>query len=306
MPSRRILLTASRDSLPHLAQLVRAWRHAGIAVRREPYAIEMPDIVARVARSDDLDAVLLVGSPRRAPATVLNSPFAVDRHGRHIPVAWLPATDPRSLRRFAAAAARVHQRARERTTVALLGQWHPRYLDLMDRIENLLPCRVRTFRWTGDVIGRDELVHALGAGLGLAIYVGHGRPIGWVGYRGLRARHFDSFRGEPLGSVVSLCCRTASRRRTGLSYAEALPLCGVTAASFGAVSETRHTDNTRWATRMCETLALGVDTLCELIARSAPPSASATRPYRLIGDPFAPVAAENSGARRAGAIPTYP
>jgi hypothetical protein len=156
------------------------------------------------------------------------------------------------------------------------------------------------------VIGRDEVIDALGSGLGLAIYVGHGRSVGWVGYRGLRARHFDSFRGEPMGGVVSLCCRTASRRRTGLSYAESLPLRGVTAASFGAVSETRHTDNTRWAIRICETLALGVDTLCELIARSAPPNSSATAPYRLIGDPFAPLAAENSGAKRAGAIPTYP
>ena len=155
-------------------------------------------------------------------------------------------------------------------------------------------------------VTRDELVEALGSGVGLAIYVGHARSTGWVGYRGLRARHFDSFHGEPLGGIVSLCCRTASRRKTGLSYAEALPLEGVTAASFGAVTETRHTDNTRWAMRICETLSSGVDTLGELIVRSAPPNYSATTPYRLIGDPLAPLAAEHVGAKRAATISTYP
>ena len=188
---------------------------------------------------------------------MLKAPFALDRGGRRVPVAWLPVTSPAALRRFAATAARVHRRARQRTTVALLGQWHPRYLHLADRIEKLLDRRVRTFRWTSEVIGRDEVVQALGSGLGLALYVGHGRSVGWVGYRGLRAHHFASFRGEPLGGVVSLCCQTASRRSTELSYAESLPLQGITAASFGAVTETRHTDNTRWAVRICDTLACG-------------------------------------------------
>jgi hypothetical protein len=140
----------------------------------------------------------------------------------------------------------------------------------------------------------------------LGIYVGHGRPIGWVGYRGLRAHHFEHFGGEPLGAIVSLCCRTASRRRTGLSYAEALPLAGVAAASFGAVTDTRHTDNTRWAVRMCETVLEGVDTIGELVVRSAPPSASATSAYRIMGDPLAPLSAPRTGETRARAVRTYP
>ena len=306
MTASRVLLAAPRERLRDLAQLVEAWHDAGIRVTCTRYALAMPDIQAVVRGQAGLDAALLVGPAQRAPATVLAAPFAADRDRRRIPVAWLPGASSAACRRFAAAAARVHGRARERTTVALLGQWHPRYLHLADRIENLLDHRVRTFRWTGDVIGRDELVEALGCGLGLAIYVGHGRSVGWVGYRGLRARHFDSFRGEPLGGVVSLCCQTASRHRTELSYAESLPVHGITAASFGAVTETRHTDNTRWAIRICETLASGVDTLGELIARAAPPNLSATTPYRLIGDPLAPLAAENTGAKRAGAISTYP
>ena len=306
MPKRRVLLAAPRARMPDLAALVEAWRDADVRVERVAFDEAIPDLHGLIGARDDLEAALVAGPARRAPAIVLEGPFALDRRGRRVPVAWLPITSPAVLRRFAAAAARVHRRARERTTVAVLGQWHPRYLHLADRIEKLLDRRVRTFRWTSEVIGREELVQALGSGLGLAIYVGHGRSIGWVGYRGLRARHFDSFCGEPLGGVVSLCCQTASRHRTELSYAESLPLQGITAASFGAVTETRHTDNTRWAVRICDTLASGVDTLGDLIARAAPPNLSATTPYRLIGDPLAPLAAENNGAKRAEIVPTYP
>lgn len=303
---RHLLFALPRCHVEDFGALLEAYHDNKIKVELLAYGKTMPDADNLAAGGGHWDAILFAGPARYAPGTRLPGLFLEAGNGRKIPVAWLPVRDRISNRRFAAAAARVHQRARERTTVALLGQWHPRYLHLADRIENLLDRRVRTFRWTADVIGRDELVEALGTGLGLAIYVGHGRSVGWVGYRGLRARHFDSFRGEPLGGVVSLCCRTASRRRTGLSYAETLPLLGVTAASFGAVTETLHTDNTRWAIRICETLALGVDTLGELIARSAPPNPSATMPYRLIGDPLAPLAAENNGAKRAGKIPTFP
>jgi Peptidase family C25 len=306
MLKRRVLLVAPRARMPDLAALVEAWREAGVHVERITSAGAVPDLHRLIGARDDLEAALVAGPAKREPASVLQGPFALDRGKRCVPVAWLPIMSPAALRRFAAAAARVHRRARERTTVALLGQWHPRYLHLADRIEKLLDRRVRTFRWTSEVIGRDELVEALGSGLGLALYVGHGRSIGWVGYRGLRARHFDSFRGEPLGGLVSLCCQTASRHRTELSFAESLPLQGITAASFGAVTETRHADNTRWAIRICDTLISGVETLGQLIARAAPPNLSASTPYRLIGDPLAPLAAGNGGAKRAARVPTYP
>lgn len=306
MPKRRLLLAAPRARMSDLAALVEAWRDAEVYVERVAFGTAIPDLPGVIGARDDLEAALVAGPAQREPAIVLQGPFALNNGGRRVPVAWLPITSPTALRRFAAAAARVHRRAREQTTVALLGQWHPRYLHLADRIEKLLGRRVRTFRWTSEVISRDELVEALGSGLGLALYVGHGRSVGWVGYRGLRARHFDSFRGEPLGGLVSLCCQTASRHRTELSFAESLPLQGITAASFGAVTETRHTDNTRWAIRICDTLISGVETLGQLIARAAPPNLSATTPYRLIGDPLAPLAAENGGAKRAGRVPTYP
>jgi hypothetical protein len=189
--------------------------------------------------------------------------------------------------------------------VGVFGQWHPRYLRLADRVEALLNGRVPTWRWTGDVLDRDDVVRAVGTGLGLGLYLGHGRPIGWVAYRGLRSTHFEAFAGEPLGAMIALSCETASRRRTTLSFAERLPLAGVAAASFGAVTPTRHTDNTRWAVGVCDALCAGAGTIGELIVRAAPQQASASSAYRIIGDPLAPLASEAGARRRAQAVPVF-
>ena len=306
LPKRTLLFIAPQNAWADFAVLLDAYREQEIDVKPLLYERFTPNAVIEAGSLTDLDAVLLAGPARYAPSTVLPAPFLPNGSGRIIPAAWLPIKHSVSNRRFAAVAARVHQRSRQLTTVALLGQRHPRYLHLADRLETLLDTTVHLFRWTGEVIGQAELVDALGTGLGLALYVGHGRPIGWAGYYGLRSRHFDNFAGEPLGGVLSLCCRTASRRHTSLSYAESLPLMGVTAASFGATADTRHTDNTRWAIRICDTLAAGVTSIGELIVRSAPPQPSASASYRLIGDPLAPLNAEAVGATRAAAIQTYP
>jgi hypothetical protein len=170
---------------------------------------------------------------------------------------------------------------------------------------------VRAFRWTGDAITRESMVTAVGCGLGLGLYVGHGRPKGWVGYHGVRAHHFlesDEARGsrhDPMGAILSLCCRTASRKRVGLSYAESLPLMGVAAASFGAVKETFHSDNTRWAVGVCTALTEGARTVGELLVRAAPSSPAALSSYRLIGDPFAPLGSDDRSLRRARRVRTY-
>ena len=237
---------------------------------------------------------------------MLPGPFTLDRGNRPVPIGWLPAVGSAPVRRFAQAAARVHRRRGRQSAVALLGQWHPRYLHIVDRMEILLQTNMRTFRWTSDVVTREGLIGALGTGLGLALYVGHGRPNGWVGYHGLRGHHFDGFAGEPMGAMISLCCRTASRRRTGLSYAESLPLLGVAAASFGATTDTLHTDNTRWATTLCNALTTGIRTIGELIVRAAPTLPRAVAPYRLIGDPLAPVTTHSLALERAEAVPVYP
>jgi hypothetical protein len=306
MTPRRLLLAAPRDCMHNLRALVSAWREDGVTVERQPFDDVMPDLAAQVRMRDDLSAALLVGPARRAPATALPAPFVVDRGGRRVPIGWLPATNSASVRRFASTAARVHRRRSAGSGMALFGQWHPSYLRIVDRMETLLQHHHRVFRWTSDVIGREDLIGAMGSGLGLGVYVGHGRPIGWVGYHGLRSRHFDGFAGEPMGALLSLCCRTASRRRAGLSYAEALPLLGVAAASFGATSDTRHADNTRWAVSICNVLTKGVSTIGDLLVEAAPGSPRAVSAYRLIGDPLAPLATPVEAVKRADAVRVYP
>lgn len=302
---RRLLFIAPGKHVNDFGVLLDAYRECGIDVELAVYT-EMPCVAALASAAQGIDAVLFAGPRRYSPRTALAGPFLINREGKTLPASWMPITNSEAVRRFAQAAARVQRRSRQASTLALLGQWHPKYLHLADRIQALVRHPVRTYRWTTDVITRESVVDALGAGVGLGIYLGHGRPAGWVGYYGMRSRHFESFGGEPVGSLLSLCCRTASRRNVGLSYAEALPLLGVAAASFGAVTETRHTDNTRWAVRICECLDRGAATIGDLLVQSAPPQQSATAPYRLIGDPLAPLQAEAAGARRAAAIPTYP
>ncbi len=240
------------------------------------------------------EAVLLVGDRRRAPRTVLPAPIIKNDNSKLIPSAWLPYVNDDSLRCFAQAAVKVHERGEvQKSTVALLGQWQRRFLNLSDRIEYLLQkgdSAIDTRRWTSDYLVREDLMENLQQGLGLAIYVGHGRPIGWVGYHGTRIHHFPVFNPQPIGAMLSLSCVTASRKRTGLSFAEALPLRGMCASSFGAVVETYHTDNARWSMNICNTLAKGVpNTIGELIVNSLPSSNEAIIPYRLMGDPMAPL-----------------
>ncbi|HTD89749.1 MAG TPA: C25 family cysteine peptidase [Burkholderiales bacterium] len=310
MASRRLLLVAPGASLGDLDVLLQAWRERGIEVVLQTYHGELPAADRLRDALAGIDALLLAGDARRAPATVLPGPFLINRSGSRIPAAWLPLRNAAANRHFAATAARVQRRAcqpHQRMAVALLGQWHPRYLRVTNRIAALLESCARTVRWTGDVIGRDDMLRALGTGLGLGVYVGHGRASGWVGYQGVRGHHFEpAHSGEPLGALLSLCCRTASRRRVGLSYAEALPLRGVAAASLGATSDTLHTDNTRWAIGLCDALVAGAKTVGELIVRGAPPSASACAPYRLMGDPLAPLASARTAVSNALAVTTYP
>ncbi len=307
MRTQRLLLVIPRAPLADLHELLRAWRERGVTVVVRDYDGELPAVERLCEIAEEFDALLLAGDARRAPATVLPGPFLTDRSGRRIPAAWLPLRNAEANRRFAATAARVQRRARQQMAVALLGQWHPQYLRVTDRIATLLASCASTLRWTSDVIGRDDLLRALGTGLGLGFYVGHGRPSGWVGYQGVRGHHFGAARyAEPIGAMLSLCCRTASRRRIGLSYAEVLPLQGVAASSFGATSDTLHTDNTRWAIGLCDALVAGAKTVGELVVRGAPQSASACAPYRLIGDPLAPLASARTALSDARAVTTYP
>lgn len=277
------------------------------AYGRRGWAVEVvapaPDLAALAVLARSFDALLVVVPPRRSPRTVIAGPTLAGGDGRAVPVGVLPDRGPEALGRFATAAAAVHARVgagpEAGGSVAVLAQRSGRYRDLSGRIVRLLgetAPGLPTFNWTADELLRDDLIEGLGCGLGLALYVGHGRPVGWVGYRGTRARHFAAL-PQPVGAVLSLACLTASRRRTGLSFAEALPLQGAAAACLAAVGPTRHTDNARWALRIVRAIAEGPPSIGALVA-AAEPESTAVRDYRILGDPLAPLL-DAPGARAA-------
>ena len=301
---RSLLLVAPRGCAGDLDPLLAAYASRRIQVARWPYTGAVPPESELSRAAVDHDAVLLVGRRARAPRTVVSGPLLDTPGGRRVPVGWVPVVDSPSLRRFAAAAARVHTRSQRAATVALLSQRHPRFGRLAARIETILDDRP-VFRWTADRLVPEDMLAGLASGLGAAIYVGHGRPIGWVGYYGLRAHHFDDFAGEPVGAILSLCCLTASRRRTSLSFAEALPLRGVCGAVFAAVVDTRHTDNTRWAVRLSDAMLAGARDLGELVREALPPGSRPAAAYRIIGDPLTPLRAPVAGSRRARAVEVH-
>lgn len=284
-----VSVVASPAATEALAPLLDVWSSAGgCSVTEWSADAVAPDGLAELASRSR--AVLVVAPRRRAPRTVLPGPVVGG-----VPVGFLPEVGADSLRRFAATAVRVHQRAGSATgpgpaTLAVLGERHPKFDRLASRVVALADASGQAVhRWTAYDVGRGELPGRLATGPALGVYVGHGRPVGWVGYAGLRAHHLDgSVDGaEPLAALASLTCLTASRRRTGLSFAEALPLDGVAAATLGAVTRTRHTGNARWAVRL--TLALSsARTVGELVAAVAPHDPLADC-YRLIGDPTAPL-----------------
>lgn len=299
--ARPVTVLGTRRALAALAPLRDAYtRTATVICVALAAALPPPTDLAHLAA--DADAVLLVGPRRRSPRTVLPGPALTAPGGRRVPAAWLPDVGTGPLSRFAVTAARIHARppAPAGPTVALLAQRSRRYRDLSARIERLLTDgAVTRVRWTADEVVRDDLARGLACGPACALYVGHGRPVGWVGYRGVRAHHLDGM-AEPPAVVLSLTCLTASRRRVGLSFAEALPLQGSAAAVLAATSPTRHLWNARWALRVTGALAAGAASVGEVVATTQP-LGDAARSYRLIGDPLAPLADAPGAADRAAA-----
>jgi hypothetical protein len=305
---RVVTVVADAESTEPLAPLLDLWRN-GPGLRLLPWGAVAgggPHALAHLA--DGSSAVLVVGPRQRSPRTVLPGPVLAARDGRVVPAAWLPATSAPDLARFAATAVAVHERAARVSpaagaghpastaprTLVVLGERHPRFDRLVDRIVRIggeADDDVRVRRATAYELSRDDLVDLLATGPSLGVYVGHGRPIGWVGYAGTRAHHFADAVARPghrpAAAVVSLTCQTASRRRTGLSFAESLPLRGVTAATLGAVGPTMHTGNARWALRIARDVGTA-RTIGELVSMVAPHDPHATT-YRLVGDPTAPL-----------------
>ena len=303
MGQHGVTVVADPPAVEALAPLLDHWR-AGPGLRLVPWtgavAGGRPAVLADLA--DGADAVLVVGPRQRSPHTVLPAPVLTAPDGRVVPAAWLPATSADDLARFARTALAVHARATRtgsvndgRCTLAVLGERHPRFDRLAERIVRIggeaVGDAVEVRRATAYELRRSDLVDLLATGPALGVYVGHGRPVGWVGYAGTRSHHFADAVArpthEPAAALVSLTCQTASRRRTGLSFAESMPLLGVAAATLGAVTSTVHTGNARWALRIARDLGTA-RTIGELVAMVAPHDPHATT-YRLLGDPTAPL-----------------
>lgn len=244
---------------------------------------------------------LLISDRRRAPRTLLPGPFITIAE-RRVPIGLLPYTTLSDLERVAQIGAQVLRRRGTAGPLALLGQWEQRYLQLVTRmvvnLEKDRPAPMPILRWTADRITRDALLKGLAAGVGMAIYFGHGRPNGWAAYHGLRDHHFKQWQGQALGALLSVSCYTASRWRMGLSFSEQIVLRGVAASALGAVAPVQHLDNMRWMIGLVAALQQGADTLGAALCLAAPAESSACAYYRILGDPLAPlVGASESYAR---------
>lgn len=305
---KAILIVAPRAYFQALGLLCTAYENQGIDISHLAYEETLPEQDDWLKETNDKDAVLLIAPFRRAPRTLTDGPLVKRGDGKQIPVGIVTPKTPAELSVFAKAAAALHQQKKEVASLALLSQRHPRYLRLSTRIENILKEKSKdmtVFNWSSDIVFRKDMLHGMGAGIGVALYLGHGRPVGWSGYAGLRAHHFDDKIKTPIGALLSLCCLTASRRKVGRSFSESLVLEGRTASCLAAVIATLHTDNTRWAVRIVQAMSDGVETMGDLISSILPMKASALNAYRIIGDPLAPLLAPKNGVQFAKKIKTY-
>ncbi|MFK8023168.1 MAG: C25 family cysteine peptidase [Ilumatobacter sp.] len=298
MSAPRVAIVATADRRRAIAPLLAAY-HRRYRVNTWSFGSRGVPTVAELAHlATDAEAILVIGPRRRSPRTVLPGPVVTATDGRVVPVGWVPDVGADGLARFAERAAAVHARAEschERTT-AILGSRLDRYEDLARRIERLLSAdhADAAHRWTASEQMMEDAIDGLGSGPAAVCYVGHGRPVGWAGYRGVRAEHLEQL-DQPSALVMSFTCRTASRRRVGISFAEQLVVQGSTAACLGAVVATDHQWNGRWAYRMCRSLD-AARTVGELVVAARPELGQS--PYRLIGDPLAPLL-DAPGARDA-------
>jgi hypothetical protein len=281
---------------------------------RRPVRVARPD-ADWTRELDDVAGVLLVGDRRRTPRTALPGPFLPAADGRRVPVGFVPHVAREDLERFASAAAEVQARSSpaggpaagdELGPLAFLGQWDDHVVRMVARSRRILDARAPVapvLFWTADRIVRRDLLVALRAGLGLALYFGHGRPYGWAGYHGLHTRHLVYARGRPTGAMISLTCHTANRHKVALSFSEALVVHGIAAAAFGAVRPTRTVDNWWWGTSLCELYAeRPATTLGELIVRACPPRPEQWESYRILGDPLAPLVGAPGAAAASRAV----
>jgi hypothetical protein len=276
---------------------LRPWLTAHAGLRAVDVVRRLPDAIPGGVR-----AVVRVGDPRCSPARALPAPV-LQSGGRLVPAGWIPADE--SLPAFVRAAAQVLHRT-ESAPVALLGQRSRRYARLAERFEaNLEPDLV--VRWTAERLTREDMLAALGTGLGLGVYLGHGRPTGWAAYRGIRSAQLleSDHRGPglPLGGLVSVTCWTASRWRTRRSFAEAAVASGRAVAAIGSTRPVEHLASMRLVLALATAVSsLRVRTVGDMLVNMALSIGPDAVDLRLVGDPCAPLAGEPGAAARARAV----
>lgn len=288
LPKSLLFLAPSTVDKFFVQDLANAYSAGGIRVQHELYAESVPNHADIAGLAELVDAVLYLFPGNRSPRTVINYPFVETIDGRRVMVGLLP--DRGSPTPFLEAVANTHHRHNEVLSLALLSQRYPRFLKVADRITKIAEQKeMALFNWTSEVVLREDMVEGLASGLGLAMYLGHGRPSGWVGYYGMRAHHFVKNAAHSLGCLLSLCCETCSRKKTGLSFSERVVLNGSAASAIGAVNATLHSNNTRWAVRIMETIQSDIQDVSTLFLKSCPMNKGAYEDLRLIGDPLAPI-----------------
>ena len=290
------------DALRDLVALRRRERPVVLHRRDSPPEAEVwPTLVPSGAAG-----VLLVGDRRHAPRTVVDGPFVVGKDGAAVPLGWVPLPSSRGpgLRALVATTCRVAPRS-ESAPVAVLGQRSPRYRRLGERTVHHLG-GVPALRWGAERVTREDLVAGLAAGLGVAVYLGHGRPSGWAAYRGLRAEHLAPLAAEPLGCLLSVTCWTASRRGVGSSFCEQVVLSGAAATSVGAVRPVEHLASTRVVLALAAALRVGAADAATLLRATLLDDAGDPVPeaadLRLCGDPLASLGAAQGAAEQASAV----
>jgi hypothetical protein len=241
-----------------------------------------PFDLANLARMKRPKALLLVAPRRRSLARLVPGPCI-----EGIPIGVIPADRDRDLEPWLNAWKR--PTGGERLVLAM---WKPFYLSLAERFARSIEAETAL----ADRAERDTVCHLLAEGPRLAIYIGHGRPEGWSGYRGLRLHHLEAFaRKRPIGTMLALAC---SNLKGGASqgFGQQLVLSGAACAFLGALDTVRIRPLARIADHMHEAMAKGcISTIGELLSvldakvRGDRELEAAWSHLRLVGDPMQPV-----------------
>jgi hypothetical protein len=306
---KKILIALQKNYLQGINPLIISYRKK--AIDTVLLTIDnKKDLYTTIVSSQEIskvDSVLCIDSADRIPHTLFNGPLLNVENGKKIPIGLVPLFDENDLQKFVKTAVAVHERESGPLRIAILAQRLRRYIDLATRIESLVKQKRKkaAFRWTGDLVFQEDMILGLKSGIGVAIYVGHGRSVGWAGYYGTRIHHFTQQKGLQLGALLSVCCLTAKRKNDEQSFAEAVIFNDIASSSLGAIKETLFTDNTRWVIRICESLNQGARTIGELLVESCPPNPANENHYRLFGDPMAPLQSWVHSLRNINKVKVY-